>query len=28
MPDTGHVPHEEMPEEFNKLMINFAQGLE
>jgi pimeloyl-ACP methyl ester carboxylesterase len=27
IPDAGHVPHEEKPAEFNKLMINFAQGL-
>ncbi len=27
IPDAGHVPHEEKPEEFNRLVIDFAQGL-
>ncbi len=27
IPDAGHVPHEEQPEEFNRLVIDFAQGL-
>jgi pimeloyl-ACP methyl ester carboxylesterase len=28
IPDAGHVPHEEKPAEFNRLVIDFAQGLE
>ncbi len=27
IPDAGHVPHEEKPEEFNRLVIDFANGL-
>jgi pimeloyl-ACP methyl ester carboxylesterase len=27
IPDAGHVPHEEKPEEFNRLVTSFAQGL-
>ena len=27
IPDAGHVPHEEKPAEFNRLVIDFAQGL-
>jgi pimeloyl-ACP methyl ester carboxylesterase len=27
IPDAGHVPHEEKPVEFNRWVIDFAQGL-
>ncbi len=28
IPQAGHVPHEEKPEEFNKLVIDFVKGLQ